>query len=340
MVEIKVYNDIANEKDAIFLSMFGIDNAVMSADLVKRIFEENSNETDFLFSIHCDGGSVSEGLAIYDIIRNSGKTIHCNIEGSCHSMAIVLLLAAPKENRTANRNARALIHKVRTYIPDYATADELQAYAEDVKREESAILDIYAERTGTDRETLENVMKEEKVRTAQEMLDLGFISEINSYNTNQYKKTMSKNLRKQVAELLNKASRMLDVVNYDFTDADGNLLFSTEKEDDTIEVGDKATPDGVFTLEDGRTVTIEEGVITKIEEAEQPAEGGESEEMEQLRKENEALKQQIADMSNCLREIRNQITSDAKIDKRVTEPKGGENAKSYSKEEIKNRLKK
>lgn len=340
MVEIKVYNDIANENDEIFFSMFGIDKAVMSADLVKRIFEENSNETDFLFSIHCDGGSVSEGLAIYDIIRNSGKTIHCNIEGSCHSMAIVLLLAAPKENRTANRNARALIHKVRTYIPDYATADELQAYAEDVKREESAILDIYAERTGTDRETLENVMKEEKVRTAQELLDLGFISEINSYNTNQYKKTMSKNLRKQVAELLNKASRMLDVVNYDFTDADGNLLFSTEKEDDTIEVGDKATPDGVFTLEDGRTVTIEEGVITKIEEAKQPTEGGESEEMEQLRKENEALKQQIADMSNCMREIRSQITSNAQIDKRVTEHKRGENAKNYSKEEIKNKIKK
>jgi len=82
MIEIDVYSDIADKKEGIFLSMFGFENAVFSAETVKSIFTQNKNEKEFKFNIHCDGGSVYEGLAIYDIIRNSGKTIHANIDGS------------------------------------------------------------------------------------------------------------------------------------------------------------------------------------------------------------------------------------------------------------------
>ena len=49
-------------------------------------------------------------------------------------MAVTLLLAAPKENRTANVNCRALIHEVQVPINDYSlsTSDlrELQDQAE------------------------------------------------------------------------------------------------------------------------------------------------------------------------------------------------------------------
>ena len=50
------------------------------------------------------------------------------------------------------------------------------------------------------------------------------------------------------------------------------VLFSTEAEDDTLEVGMSAQPDGTFELPDGRTITIAEGVITEIKEAESQTE--------------------------------------------------------------------
>ena len=125
MIEINVYKPIDSED--IFAAWWGMEDCVFSADAVHRIFNENPSENEFKFNINCDGGSVHEGLRIYDVLRTSGKKIHANIEGGCHSMAIILLLAAPAENRSANRNARALIHKVRTIVYDDLTTGFLPA---------------------------------------------------------------------------------------------------------------------------------------------------------------------------------------------------------------------
>ena len=63
------------------------------------------------------------------------------------------------------------------------------------------------------------------------------------------------------------------VVNYDFKDTSGNVVFRTDKEDDSLAVGDRVeitgeNDGGIFPLEDGRIVTIDDGVITKIEKSE------------------------------------------------------------------------
>ena len=270
MVEVNVYK-VIDKEDVFFSWMFG-EEFSFSADTVHKVFDANPNEKEFKFNINCDGGSVSEGMRIYDVLRTSGKTLFCNIENGCHSMAVILLLAAPKENRTANPNARALIHEVRAFPYEDMTAEQLRSLADEVETEQNAILDIYAERTGTDRTVLESLMKEEKQRTAQELLNLGFISKINTYTTNSKNKTKMSNLK--VKNILSKIKNLLegDVVNYDFTDADGNVLFSTEKSDDSLAVGDAVTipdgsTDGTFTLEDGRTVTITEGKVSEIAEA-------------------------------------------------------------------------
>jgi len=333
MIVIRVFNDI--QKPDVFMSMFGFDDMVFSADTVHNIFDQNPEETDFKFNINCDGGSVSEGLRIYDILRTSGKNIHCNIENSCHSMAIILLLAAAKENRTANPNARALIHEVRGLVIDEATAEELRSIAIEIEKEQKNILDIYEERTGTDRATLENLMKEEKQRTAQELKKYGFISKINQYTTNKFfnknNKTMAKtkeiSLKNRVADWMRNAANLLtEVENYDFTDNDGNVLFSTESADDTLEVGMAATPDGTFELPDGRTVTIAEGTITDIINPQ-------NEELENLRNENAAMRESLAEAQSLITELNNQIGSKYNVTPRNKMPqtRGIENKTSEQK---------
>lgn len=304
MVEIEVNKNIGP------FSINGKVTGCFSYETVVDILRKNKNEKDLRFNINSRGGSVSEGLSIYDTLRRSGKNIYCNINGGCHSIAIIILLAAPKENRTANPNCRSLIHEVRVPVGEEVTSDELRFRADNLDREHNAIIDIYADRTGYDRTELENLMKEEKVRTAQELLQYGFISKINSYSTNlKTKKTMSKNQKKsiinKVDSFLNNIKNLLEgAVNYDFTDADGTVLFSTEKEDDSLEVGDPATPDGTFELTDGRTVTIADGVVTEIVEA-----SADDEEVENLRAENAQLRLQLVGATNLLREARTEIGS-------------------------------
>jgi ATP-dependent Clp protease protease subunit len=264
-MKIKVYNDIANENDMCFFDFFGTEKKVFSAESVKDMLDENPDEKELHFDINCNGGSTREGFAIYDLLRTSARKIFCNIDGGCHSMATVILLVAPKENRTANPNATALIHDVHADLWGYYSAEETQEIADDLVNERNRILDIYVDRTGCDRDELETIMLEEKERTATELLDLGFISKINTYTTNINKsKQMTKKLT--IAQKIKNFLNVVKVVNYDFTDADGNVLFSTENETDAIAVGDKATPDGTFELPDGRTVVIADGAITEIVE--------------------------------------------------------------------------
>ena len=334
MVEIKVYNEIASEKDSVLMSMLGMESSVFSAGTVKNIFQQNPSEKEFRFNIHCQGGDVAEGLAIYDLIRNSGKTIHTNIDGSCHSMAITLLLAAPLENRTANPNCRALIHQVYAAPNDFLNADELHTLAEEVNKEQDAILDIYTERTGYDRDALEALMKEEKQRTASELLHYGFISKINTYSTNKKKQTMSKK-RQEVLHaadsFLFKLGNLLKngsgYFNYDFTDEEGTLLFSTEGDDDALQIGMEAIiPEsedntGTFTLPDGRTVIITKGKITEVGEADEK-----DEEIEKLQNRVHKMEMALQEANNIISTLKNQVHSTYTVKNRLNNP--GKKSKS------------
>lgn len=343
MKEIRVYKAI--DKEDVFFNFFGEEDPfAFSADTIHKVFDENPEEKEFKFNIDCDGGTVSEGLRIYDVLRTSGKTLHCNIEGGCHSMAIILLLAAPKENRTANPNSRALIHEVRGGSWDFLKADELRTVADEIEREQNAILDIYADRTGYDRAELEILMKEEKMRTAQELIQYGFISKINTYSTNLKPKNQMSKPTKSVQELLNQAKELGrkllnltegEAVNFEFKDAEGVVLFTTEKEDDSIAVGDAASPDGTFELPNGRTVVIADGVITEINEPESTN----SEEVENLQNTVSQLTDALKEANNMITELRNHVQSNFVATPRTRVP-GKQNEKTVqSAEELRNEAK-
>lgn len=325
MLTIELNLPIGPESENRWAAMWGEENVFFSLETVKRIFEENPDEKDIKFNINCDGGYVDEGFAIYDYIRTSGRNIYCNVEGGCHSMAIVMLLAAPLENRSANKHSKALIHCVRSEFWQDMTADQLKAAAEDLEKEQETILDIYVDRTGGDKDELRTLMKEEKMRTADWLLEHGFIGSINAYNTNLHKvrslfnnKPKNKtDMAKTKQEVLNAANtflagikNLLGVKNYEHKDNDGNVLFSTEAKDETLEVGMPASPDGTFELPDGRTVVITDGVIADIQEA--STEEDDDEELENLRTENENLRNQLQEAANLITELQSQLSSNYK----------------------------
>jgi len=354
MLEVQIYDNIANKEEQVWLSAWGMDDCIFSADVVKRVLRDNPDEKDIKFNIHCNGGSVSEGLTIYDILRNSGRNIFMNVEGSCHSMAVVLLLAAPTENRTGNKNLRALIHRVYSPMFGYYSVDELKSLSDDIIREENAILDIYEERTGKNRASLSAWMKAEKERTASELLNMNFISKINSYNTNFKNISMNKNSKppkgnenstgdkKQNAinkamAFLSKVGNLLnhELVNFDYKDTGGTVVFSTESEEDTLAVGDTVTiadgsTAGTFTLDDNRVVTIVDNVVTEIGSAEETT----TEEIEELNEHVSELENALMEAQTVITDLKNQLESNFTPGKRTVTKQNPSNAKK-SVEELK-----
>lgn len=309
MVEIRVYNDIAKESnDTLFMEAFGM-HRPFSLENIQEAIESNPDETDFKLSIHCDGGDVDEGLAIYDYLRTSGKNLHTHIDGNCHSMAIVLLLAAPKNNRAANKNATALMHRVYANLYGVYGKEDIEGVNDVIQKSENKIAEVYEDRTELSKDEALELMGEEKMRTAEELLEWGFISKITPYNTNKKPKRMKrKDLNKQTTGFLNSLTGLfkgkggVKTSNYDYKDAEGKLLFTTEDETDELKEGDSVTVSegveatGTYELEDGRIVTLTEGVVESLVNPEDVAEH-----IEELEEEKAELENKLAESAVLLR---------------------------------------
>ena len=299
MAQLRIYNEITDEETKVFYrDWFGTDGVCYKdiTDFLENM-EEDDNNIDLL--IHCPGGNCLEGWAIYDKLRQSGKQISAIIEGNCSSMATIILLAAPKERRYGYENARMCIHNpavewVDVYSNERLTADEISKMKGKLTAQESAlleeqnrILDVYVERTGADRGELQAIMNEDKFIDMDKAKELGFITDTIAPNTASKKSNKFHNkMAKEKITIENKIVKRLlalagiakidDVtipLDQKITAADGTE-FTVEREDGDPQVGDKAYPNGTYTLDDGTVIVVEDEVITSITTADNGGENG------------------------------------------------------------------
>jgi ATP-dependent Clp protease protease subunit len=311
MAVLKIYNDIADEESKNMKLWFtGVDSTCFK-DIDEFLASVSEEDKTIDLRLNCRGGSVSEGWAIYDKLRDSGKEIAVTVEGICASMATVLLLSAPKGKRTAMPNAELLIHD--PYIPEYTLedayrAEDLRAIADSLEADTNKLLDLYVERTGADRAELQAIMDEDKRMSVSEAKRLGFIDEIKVPSTAKESNNSNfKNMKEKVTvgkgwldRILAKAgyAKMEDVpevVNMELSTADGATL-TIEREEGDPQVGDAASPDGEHVMPDGSTIVVAGGVITEI----RPAEEEEGDEDKDAR---------IAELERQLEEARAQAKS-------------------------------
>ena len=287
--------------------------------------DDNVIEIEF----HSCGGDCAEGWAMYDELRASGKEIHAVNVGICASMATILFLTAKKENRIAREHAEFLIHDA--YIPYYEgemTIEKSQQINADLTKERERLLDVYVERTGTARDILAAQMDTNDFFGAEKALELGFISSIEAPKSASSKKDYIISTTKNQKEMNKKGfiAKVVAAITAAFeeekgapaalvlTASDGTEL-NIEREEGEPQVGDAATPDGTFTLEDGRTIVIEDGVITDIQTGgSQTSEEDKDATISELQQKIDSLNEQIATLTaNAKTDADNEIL--AKVSK-------------------------
>ena len=143
MAVLKIYNDIQTENEQKLCQFWGDAEGVTFKDVDEFVNTIDDNDNEIEIRLHCDGGSVLEGWAIYDKIRATGKDVTTIVEGNVASMATVIMMAAPIERRKAYGSAQILVHNPWIYgsaVGDYVTADELQKAADSLKQQQDKIL--------------------------------------------------------------------------------------------------------------------------------------------------------------------------------------------------------
>jgi ATP-dependent Clp protease protease subunit len=342
MAKLRIYNDIDSQDNKFWYQWLGGDCVCFQdIDVFAASIPENDDTIDM--RIFCNGGSVVEGWAIYDRLRQSGKKITCTIEGKAASMATIIMLAAPKESRKAYENAAFLLHN--PWVPGWCLGDQLNAkdlknQGEEMQMWQDKMVDAYVERCGCDREEIQALMDKDIFISTSEALRLGLISStvapisasaskrnieqfINSKQQNpkaMEKKTevkaslLDKILAKFGVKTLEEAEQALaepqakvEPKAMELNTADGQTL-TVEREEGDPQVGDKASPDGTFEMPDGKTIVVEDGVITDIQTADNTdtdtddtdndggsASSTDSDTVAKLQQQVAALKQQLND---------------------------------------------
>ena len=133
--EIRIYGYIGSDK-------------VNAEDFVSELRELEKTNPIINLRINSGGGSVFEGLAIFNAIKNSSSKIVGYIDGLAASMASVIILACTEIYMS--KSAMLMTHK-----PSGAAmgnADSLQATANMLMQLEDIMVDFYVARTGLTKE--------------------------------------------------------------------------------------------------------------------------------------------------------------------------------------------
>jgi ATP-dependent Clp protease protease subunit len=170
-------------KDSIIFIGTPIDYNVANLVTAQLLFlEAEDPERDISLYINSPGGSITDGLAIYDtmqFIRNDITTICI---GQAASMAAVLLAAGSDKKRFALPNARVIIHQpLMSGLQGQAT--EIEIHAREILRMRSTLNKILAHHTKQPLDRIEKDVERDYIMTAPASKEYGIIDEVISQRT-------------------------------------------------------------------------------------------------------------------------------------------------------------
>lgn len=138
---------------------FSLKDALQSVDTDKLTVRINSY-----------GGSVSEGLAIYSLLKDFKGHLTTIVDGFACSAASIIFMAG--QERVVPENGLIMIHNAWTEARGDSNA--MKKMAEDLEKITQPSVNIYSLKTGLSEETVKELMDRETWITSQEAFELGF----------------------------------------------------------------------------------------------------------------------------------------------------------------------
>lgn len=133
----------------------------------------NANKGKLAVRINSGGGSVFEGLAIYNAIKRRGQ-VTIQIDGLAASIASLIAMAGSRVEMASN--ALIMIHN--PWSGGSGDSAELRKQADLLDKAKGSMLEAYSSRTGKTPEEISRIMDDETWFTAQEALEHKLIDAI------------------------------------------------------------------------------------------------------------------------------------------------------------------
>lgn len=170
-----IYSRLLN--DRIIMLCDQVNSATASLVVAQLLFlEAQDPDKDISLYINSPGGSVTDGMAIYDTMNFIKCDVSTICVGMAASMGAFLLSAGTKGKRYALPNSEIMIHQ--PLGGAQGQASDIKIQADLILRTRDRLNKILAENTGRDIKEIERDTDRDYFMTAEQALEYGIIDKI------------------------------------------------------------------------------------------------------------------------------------------------------------------
>ena len=167
-------------KDRIILLGTPVTEDVANSIIAQMLFlEMEGPDKDISLYVNSPGGSVSAGLAIYDIMQFVKCDVSTVCTGMAASMGALLLAAGAKGKRYILPNSRVLIHQ--PLIAGHGIqgqASDIEIHAKEMIKTKQRLTEILSHHTGQSIDVLTKATDRDNYMSAEEAKKFGIVDEV------------------------------------------------------------------------------------------------------------------------------------------------------------------
>lgn len=166
--------------------------------------------------INSYGGAVSEGLAIYNALKNHKATVNTYCQGFACSIASVIMQAG--DARYMCSSSLLMIHNAWTLT--MGNSEELRKTADDLEKINGEVLKIYVEKSGLSEDEVKQMLDDEDWITSDEAIAKGLADKVIKEDGEIKQKVQNKLKQKEEpampkpAEPKNEEKKILNLFNF------------------------------------------------------------------------------------------------------------------------------
>jgi ATP-dependent Clp endopeptidase proteolytic subunit ClpP len=287
-----------------------------SKQMIAEIADARKVSADsIVLHINSPGGSVFEGFAIYNLLKDSGLTVTAKVEGVCASIATLIALAANEIHMA--RNSQFMIHN--PSMEAGGDAAKMKQAADILEKIESQLISAYVIKTGKPEDEIREKMAAETWFTADEAVAYGFADSVTESLKIAaiYDKLNSIKMKQKDNKVLSAIDGLLAKIKAEFANPTNGMMKLKDAETilyfegELVEEGKKVytdeamtvpAPEGDHMLEDDKMITVgPDGTVVRVLEPTASTD----EQLATLTAENEQLKNQIETMNAQIAEMQN-----------------------------------
>ena len=184
----RFYNLVKQPNNSLDIDIYGDIGGWYYENTIESLSEQIKNMTDVSeinVYINSYGGELSEGLAIYNALKQHKATVNTYVMGFACSSASLIFMSG--DNRYISKSSMLMIHNA--ICSCYGNSDDMRATAETLDKMNGAIRNVYADNINISMDELKTLLDKETFLNYEECVNYGFATD--TFNDEEEKEAFS-----------------------------------------------------------------------------------------------------------------------------------------------------